>query len=103
VLKESHRTDDQQDYFQTDGSQWLTPEQRKQMKELEEERAKQRREAKDKVSISFDFGGRGVVVNQGLPPRPVVCKERSDRADGSLPPMLRRRRDQRYLIFPEGR
>lgn len=57
--------DDQQDYFQTDGSQWMTPEQRKQMKKLEEERRKQREDAKNKVSISFDFAGRRVMVDQG--------------------------------------
>jgi hypothetical protein len=65
LTKPALRSDDQQDYFQTDGSQWMTPEQRKQMKKLEEERRKQREDAKSKVSISFDFAGRRVMVEEG--------------------------------------
>ncbi len=56
--------DDQQDYFSTDSSNWLTPEQKKQLEKLQQEREQKKKE-KGKVKISFDFSGRRVVLNEG--------------------------------------
>ena len=55
--------DDQQDYFSTDSSKWLSPEELK--KQQEALRKKKEDAANRKTHITFDFAGRRVIASEG--------------------------------------